>query len=39
MKDELKRIERAIQLLGLQPPYYIEYRAEDTISHSHRARV
>jgi len=32
MKDELKR-SSALTRLGLQSPYYMEYRAEDTISH------
>jgi hypothetical protein len=32
MKDELKR-SNELAHLGLAPPYYIEYRTEDTISH------
>jgi PmbA/TldA metallopeptidase C-terminal domain len=33
MKDEQKRVQGLIRL-GLDPPYYVEYRVEDTISHS-----
>jgi hypothetical protein len=33
MQDELKRSKELIEL-HLQPPYYIEYRAEDTVGHS-----
>ncbi len=32
MKDELKRSGELIRL-GLEPPYYMEYRVEDTVSH------
>jgi TldD protein len=32
MKDELKRSSRLTEL-KLAPPYYIEYRVEDTVSH------
>jgi hypothetical protein len=32
MKDELKRSNRLVEL-KLAPPYYIEYRTEDTVSH------
>jgi TldD protein len=32
MKDELKRSNRLTEL-KLAPPYYIEYRVEDTVSH------
>jgi hypothetical protein len=38
MKDELKRSSELIRL-GLQPPYYMEYRAEDTISHGMSASL
>ena len=35
MKDEIKRVtELATSRLGLDPPYYTEYRVEDTVSHS-----
>ena len=33
MKDEIKRVGSLIRL-GLDPPYYTEYRVEDTVSHS-----
>jgi len=33
MKDEIKRVSSLIRL-GLDPPYYTEYRVEDTVSHS-----
>jgi TldD protein len=33
MKDEIKRVSSLIRL-GLDPPYYTEYRVEDTLSHS-----
>jgi len=33
MRDELKRSNRLVEL-GLAKPYYIDYRVEDTISHS-----
>jgi len=33
MKDEIKRVSALIRL-GLDPPYYTEYRVEDTVSHS-----
>jgi hypothetical protein len=33
MKDEIKRVTPLIRL-GLDPPYYTEYRVEDTVSHS-----
>jgi TldD protein len=33
MKDELER-SRQLHLANLDPPYFIEYRVEDTISHS-----
>jgi len=33
MKDELDR-SRQIHLANLDPPYFIEYRVEDTVSHS-----
>jgi hypothetical protein len=32
MQDELKRSKELVEL-RLQPPYYIEYRTEDTIAH------
>jgi hypothetical protein len=32
MKDELKRSGELVRL-GLDPPYYMEYRTEDTVSH------
>ncbi len=35
MKDEIKRVAELIRLhLTLDPPYYTEYRTEDTVSHS-----
>src|SRR3984885_7207858 len=35
MKDEIKRVKELIRLrLSLDPPYYTEYRVEDTVSHS-----
>jgi len=35
MKDEVKRVKELTRLrLSLDPPYYTEYRAEDTVSHS-----
>lgn len=33
MKDEIKRVS-GFTRLGLDPPYYTEYRVEDTVSHS-----
>ena len=33
MKDEIKRVSALVRL-GLDPPYYTEYRVEDTVSHS-----
>jgi hypothetical protein len=33
MKDEIKRVSSLIRL-GLDPPYYTEYRVEDTVSHT-----
>lgn len=33
MKDEMKRIS-GFTRLGLDPPYYTEYRVEDTVGHS-----
>jgi hypothetical protein len=33
MKDEIKRVSSLIRL-GLDPPYYTEYRVEDTSSHT-----
>jgi TldD protein len=33
MKDEIQRVKALIRL-GLDPPYYTEYRVEDTVSHS-----
>jgi len=33
MKDEIKRVGSLIRL-GLDPPYYTEYRVEDTVNHS-----
>ena len=38
MKDELKRSSELTRL-GLQQPYYMEYRAEDTISHGMSASL
>jgi hypothetical protein len=38
MKDELKRSNELIRL-GLQPPYYMEYRAEDTVGHGIEASL
>jgi len=35
MKDEIKRVTELVRLrLSLDPPYYTEYRVEDTIGHS-----
>lgn len=35
MKDEIKRVTELIRLrFSLDPPYYTEYRVEDTVSHS-----
>jgi hypothetical protein len=35
MKDEIKRVSELIRLrVSLDPPYYTEYRVEDTVSHS-----
>jgi TldD protein len=35
MKDEIKRVTELVRLrLSLDPPYYTEYRVEDTVSHS-----
>jgi TldD protein len=40
MRDEIKRIKELIRLrLSLDPPYYTEYRVEDTISHSIAAEL
>jgi TldD protein len=33
MRDEIKRVAALIRL-GLDPPYYTEYRVEDTVTHS-----
>jgi TldD protein len=33
MRDEIKRVSSLIRL-GLDPPYYTEYRVEETVSHS-----
>jgi hypothetical protein len=33
MRDEIKRVGSLIRL-GLDPPYYTEYRVEDTVGHS-----
>lgn len=33
MKDEIKRVPSLLRL-GLDPPYYTEYRVEDTVSHT-----
>src|SRR5580700_8497026 len=33
MKDEIKRVSALVRL-GLDPPYYTEYRVEDTVSHT-----
>ena len=33
MKDEIKRVSSLIRL-GLDPPYYTEYRVEDTVNHT-----
>jgi TldD protein len=38
MKDEIKRVASLIRL-GLDPPYYTEYRVEDTISHTITAEL
>jgi hypothetical protein len=32
MKDELKRSSELVRM-GLDPPYYVEYRTEDTVAH------
>ncbi len=35
MRDEIKRVKELIRLhLSLDPPYYTEYRTEDTVSHT-----
>ncbi len=35
MKDEIKRVSELVRLrLSLDPPYYTEYRVEDTAAHS-----
>ncbi len=40
MKDEIKRVTELIRLrVSLDPPYYTEYRVEDTISHSITAEL
>jgi len=40
MKDEIKRVSELIRLrLSLDPPYYTEYRVEDTVSHSITAEL
>jgi hypothetical protein len=40
MKDEIKRVPELIRLrIALDPPYYTEYRVEDTISHSISAEL
>ncbi len=33
MRDEIKRVSSLIRL-GLDPPYYTEYRVEDTVTHT-----
>jgi hypothetical protein len=33
MKDELKRSGELVRLGSLEPPYFMEYRAEDTVSY------
>ena len=40
MKDEIKRVTELIRLrISLDPPYFTEYRVEDTISHSISAEL
>ena len=40
MKDEIKRVSELIRLrISLDPPYFTEYRVEDTISHSISAEL
>ncbi len=40
MQDEIKRVKELIRLrLSLDPPYFTEYRVEDTISHSISAEL
>src|ERR1700722_20406116 len=40
MKDEIKRVTELVRLrLSLDPPYYTEYRVEDTVSHSITAEL
>jgi hypothetical protein len=40
MKDEIKRVTELIRLrVSLDPPYYTEYRVEDTLSHSITAEL
>ena len=40
MKDEIKRVPALIRLhIALDPPYYTEYRVEDTVSHSISAEL
>ncbi len=40
MKDEINRVPALIRLhIALDPPYYTEYRVEDTISHSISAEL
>jgi TldD protein len=40
MKDEIKRVTELIRLrVSLDPPYYTEYRVEDTVSHSITAEL
>ena len=33
MKDELKRSDELVRIKSLEHPYFMEYRAEDTVSH------
>ncbi len=40
MKDEINRVPALIRLhIALDPPYYTEYRVEDTVSHSISAEL
>src|SRR3984885_1420900 len=40
MKDEIKRVKELIRLrLSLDPPYYTEYRVEETVNHSIMAEL
>jgi TldD protein len=40
MKDEIKRVTELVRLrVSLDPPYYTEYRVEDTLSHSITAEL